>query len=71
MGSSAPKTQNPIYNEGSKDKNVKPKSDKIKIKYNIYSDSNKIRLFGDQFVKRYKDKCKLINSFIFAFYNKK
>ena len=60
MGSSAPKILNHEYNEKNKDINAKPKSDKIKIKYNIYSDSNKIRLFGDQFVKRYKDKCKLI-----------
>ena len=62
MGTSAPKSENHENNEESKDKNLKPKNDKIKIKYNIYQDSTKIRLFGDKFVKRYKDKCKLIIS---------
>ena len=60
MGLTSSKTNNPENNEENKIKDIKPKRDKIKIKYFIEQDSNKIRLFGDQFVKRYKDKCKLI-----------
>ena len=55
MGFSASKNDNQekIGNDENVNKKTK-KKDKIKIIYNI-NDSNVIRLFGDKFVKRYKN----------------
>ena len=60
MGLSASKQENQekIVNNKNLNKELN-KIDKVKIKYNI-NESNKIRLFGDQFIKRYKNKCKII-----------
>ena len=61
MGFSSSKQENQEKNEivQNLEKDESEKIDKIKIIYNI-NDSNVIRLFGDKFVKRYKNKCKLI-----------
>ena len=64
MGLSASKQENQekIVNNKNLNKELN-KIDKVKIKYNI-NESNKIRLFGDQFIKRYKNifQFKFINS---------
>ena len=46
--------------EDKQEKESKPKINKIKLVYNIEGENNVIRLFGDKFYKRYKNKLQLI-----------
>ena len=59
MGFSSSKSDKIDEQKDKQLKNKIQKKDKIKIIYNI-GDENEIRLFGDKFVKRYRNKFKLI-----------